>query len=327
LNSKIELETGRRSVWQTMVNLLLKYNTILIFILMVMIASLISDAFMSQKNIFNLLRQVSGLGIIGMGMLIVILTGGIDLSVGAILAFCSVLIAYLLQTMSFALALLLTVAAGFALGSISGILVAKGKMAPFVATLALMTISRGLAYILSKGSPIKADNAALSYFGSQYWLGIPLPVFLMLIIFVLAFLTLKFTVFGRMITAIGSNESAVVLAGVRVSKFKYMVYAISGALCALAGMISTSRTGVGSPVVGDGFELDAIASVVIGGASLNGGRGNALNTLFGVFILGMIGNIMNLMNVPGYPQQVIKGIIIIGAVLFQERMNHRNKDK
>lgn len=306
-------------------NLLLKYNTVVIFIVMLIIASLVSNVFFTQKNVFNLLRQVAGLGIIGMGMLIVILTGGIDLSVGSILAFASVLSAYFLQTMPLPAAVLLTVVVGALIGCISGFLVAKANMAPFVATLAMMTIARGLAFILSKGSPIIAENKPLSYFGAAYWLSIPLPVFLMLIIFVIFQLILRFTVFGRLITAIGSNESAVRLAGIQVSIYKFAVYCISGGLCAIAGIISTSRTGVGSPIVGQGFELDAIAAVVIGGASLNGGRGSAVNTLLGVFILGMIGNIMNLMNIPGYPQQVIKGIIIIVAVLFQERMNRKKE--
>lgn len=323
------VDTNVKSVKQnslsSVLEILLKYNTVVIFVVMLIVASLVSNVFFSQKNIFNLLRQVSGLGIIGMGMLIVILTGGIDLSVGSILAFASVLCAYFLQTMSLPLAVLFTILIGALLGGVSGYLVAKTNMAPFVATLAMMTIARGLAFILSKGSPIITENVSLNYFGSAYWLGIPLPVFLMIIIFVIFLLILRYTVFGRLITAIGSNEAAVKLAGIQISFYKFSVYSIAGALCSIAGIISTSRTGVGSPIVGTGFELDAIAAVVIGGASLNGGRGSAINTLLGVFILGMIGNIMNLMNVPGYPQQVIKGIIIIIAVLFQERMN-RNKE-
>jgi ribose transport system permease protein len=182
-----------------------------------------------------------------------------------------------------------------------------------------MTIVRGLGFILSKGSPIILDDrgATLTSFGSGYLLGIPNPVFLMFLIFVFVALLLRYTVFGRLTIAIGSNEEAVRLSGISTSYYKWSVYAISGGFGALAGIISTSRTGVGSPIIGVGLELDVIAAVVIGGASLKGGRGNALNTLLGVLILGMIGNIMNLLNIPAYPQQVIKGLIIIAAVLMQ----------
>jgi ribose transport system permease protein len=207
--------------------------------------------------------------------------------------------------------------AGTMCGAVSGYLVAARRMAPFIATLAMMTIARGFAFIISKGSPIIIADPRLNHFGSAYWLGVPAPVFVMIVIFGLVAFLLKYTVFGRMVTAIGSNEPAVRLAGVRTGWYKFGVYCISGAFCAVAGIISTSRTGVGSPIVGAGIELDAIAAVVVGGASLSGGKGTAFNTLLGVLILGTIGNIMNLMNIPGYPQQVIKGAIIICAVLLQ----------
>ena len=295
----------------------LRHSTVFVFIMMVVISALLSDVFLSERNIFNLLRQVAGLGIVSMGMLLVILTGGIDLSVGSIAALGSVLVAFFLRDMPLLPAVLLTLGAGLLVGAVSGFLVANRNMAPFVATLALMTVARGLAFMISKGSPIQANNQILSDFGSSYWLRIPVPVFLTFIIFLIAVLVLRFTAFGRLVMAIGSNESAVRLAGIRVGYYKFAVYAITGVLCAVAGIISTSRTGVGSPIVGSGMELDAIAAVVIGGASLSGGRGTAINTFLGVLILGMIGNIMNLMNIPGYPQEVIKGMIIVVAVLLQ----------
>ncbi|MHC4488215.1 MAG: ABC transporter permease [Planctomycetota bacterium] len=301
------------------VNFLFEHNTLFIFIILVIASSLVSDVFFSQRNIFNLLRQVVPIGIISMGMLLVILTGGIDLSVGSIVALASVLSAYFLLSTSLPLAITLTILAGTLLGSVSGYLVSVKRMAPFVATLALMTIARGLAFMVSKGSPILLEESAtaLKNFGSGYLLGVPDPVLLMLIIFIIILLILRYTVFGRLVFAIGSNETSVRLSGVQVPIYKFLVYSISGALAAVAGIVSTSRTAVGSPLVGIGFELDAIAAVVIGGASLSGGKGTALNTLLGVFILGMIGNIMNLRNVPAYPQQVIKGLIIIFAVLLQ----------
>jgi len=300
-------------------DIFLKYNTEFILLILIVISSLISSAFFTERNIFNLLRQVSGTGIISMGILLVILTSGIDLSVGSQLALGSVLSAYFLTIYSYSLpmSIFLTILICTFFGSVSGYLVSFRGMAPFVATLALMTIARGCAFIISKGSPIIVDSATLTNFGSKYFLRIPYPVLLMLGIFIVVHLILRYTIFGRLVKAIGSNELAVKLSGINVAYYKFAVYAISGAFAAIAGIISTSRTGVGSPLVGEGLELDAIAAVVIGGASLKGGKGTAFKTLLGVLILGLIGNIMNLKNVPAYPQQVIKGLIIIFAVLFQ----------
>jgi len=302
-----------------MSDLLLKHNTILIFIVLLIASSLASDSFFTERNIFNLLRQITGIGIISMGMLLVILTGGIDLSVGSMMALSSVLSGYFLFFMSLPFATILAILVGVFFGSISGYLVSLRRMAPFIATLAMMTIVRGFAYIISKGAPILLGESglALKNFGTAYLLRIPQPVILMFLIFILMYLLLKYTAFGRLIMAIGSNETAVRLSGIRVGIYKFLVYSISGGLASISGIITTSRTGVGSPIVGIGLELDAIAAVVIGGASLSGGKGTALNTLLGIFILGMIGNIMNLKNVPAYPQQVIKGLIIIFAVLLQ----------
>jgi len=306
--------------------LLLRHNTLFIFVVLLIVSSVVSRNFFTETNIFNLLRQVAGIGIISMGMLLVILTAGIDLSVGSVTAFASVFSAYFLLSMPLPLSLLLTVLAGIGLGCFSGFLVANRRMAPFVVTLAMMTIARGLAYITSKGAPIflEENGQALRHFATSRFLNVPLPVILMFIVFVIVLFVLRYTSFGRLVIAIGSNETAVRLSGVRVGFYKFLVYAISGGLASLAGIISTARTGVGSPIVGMGLELDAIAAVVIGGARLSGGRGTAFNTLLGIFILGMIGNIMNLKNVPAYPQQVIKGLIIIFAVLLQsiERRSH-----
>jgi len=296
---------------------IIEYNILIVLIILVIVSSAISPAFLTERNILNLLRQVSGLGIISMGMLLVILTGGIDLSVGSILAVGSTTLAWSLGFLPLPLAILFALLAGSLLGSASGMLVAKTKMAPFVATLAMMTIGRGLAFILSQGHPIITNSEGLEWFGRGYFLRVPLPVVLMLVVFLLCAVLLRHTVFGRLVTATGSNESAVRLAGIRVNLYKFSVYAICGAFSAIAGVISTARTSVGSPIVGVGIELDAIAAVVIGGASLSGGRGTAFNTLLGVLVLGLIGNVMNLLSVPAYPQQLIKGLIIIVAVLMQ----------
>jgi len=304
------------------VSFLLKHNTIVIFVILLVSFWLASDVFLSGENIANLLRRVSGIGIISLGMLLVILTGGIDLSVGSIAALASVFSAYFLLNNSLPVALALTVLVGVALGSVSGFLVANRRIAPFVVTLAMMSIARGLAFIVSDAPILLTESGRpLKDFGTGHTLGIPHPVVLMSLVFLIMFLVLKYTVFGRLVIAIGSNETAVRLSGIRVGLYKFAVYCISGGCAAVAGIISTSRVGVGTARIGGGWELDAIAAVVIGGASLSGGKGTALNTLLGVFILGMIGNIMNLKNVPAYPQQVIKGVIIILAVLLQGIQN------
>jgi len=299
---------------------LVKYNTIFIFVLLLIFSALISDVFFTSVNLSNLLKQVSGIGIISIGMLIVILTGGIDLSVGSMVALLAVTFAILVNVVILPVAIILTIIIGFGLGSVSGYLVAYQKMAPFVATLALMTIARGLGFIYSKGSPITFKTRGgefMSNFANNSTLGVPNIAIVFFIIVIMAMVMLRYNVFGRLIIAIGSNEEASRLSGIKVNKYKFLVYAISGALAATAAIIVASRTNLGSPNMGMAWELDAIAAVVIGGASLNGGRGTAINTLMGVLILGLIGNILNLLNVPSYPQQVVKGAIIIFAVLLQ----------
>jgi ribose transport system permease protein len=299
--------------------LLIEYNTIVIFLVMLVLSAIASEAFFTPNNLFNLIRQVSPIGIISMGMLLVILTGGIDLSVGSVVAMVGVLCALFTHSMPLPVALLAALGCGLLVGAFSGYLVAYHKMAPFIATLALMSIVRGLGFIFSKGAPIIVNENAsiLTNFGSGSFLGIPNPAWILFIVFVCVSIMLRYNTFGRIIIAIGSNEEAVRLSGIKVPHNKLAVYIIAGGLSAVAGMILTARTSVGAPVTGIAMELDVIAAVVIGGASLMGGKGSAINTLLGVFILGMIGNIMNLMTIPAYSQQVIKGLIIIFAVLMQ----------
>lgn len=315
---KLQSEAFKKGTGRTHVSeLFKKYISLVVLLLLIIISSMLSDAFFTQKNISNLLRQLSGTTIVSMGMLMVILTGGIDLSVGSVVALSGVLFAYFATFTSLPAALILTFLFAALCGMVSGYFSAFQNMAPFVVTLAMMSAARGLAYIVSRGTPIPIQSRVISIFGQGALFSIPFPVITaFLIFFVIAFL-LRYTSFGRFVQAIGSNETAVRLSGIRVNYYKWMVYTISGFLCAFAGIISDGRTGVGSPTIGNGMEMDAIAACVIGGASLSGGRGTAINTLVGVLILGLIGNIMNLMNIAGYPQQVIKGIIIVVAVLLQ----------
>ncbi len=311
-----EEETRRRMNFG---KLFRQYGTFLIFVLLILVAQAQSDAFLTERNILNVLRQMSGIGVMSIGMLFVILTRGIDLSVGSIAALGSVAVAILVQDYPMAIAIPMVVGLGALCGLFSGVLIAFFRLPAFVITLAMMTAARGFALILSNGQPIMPGDAGkpLQSFGTSFSLGVPNPALLMIACFAVAFIFLNFSRFGRLIKAIGSNEEAVRLSGISVSWYVMSVYVISGALAAVAGILVTSRSGVGAASVGSGNELDVIAAVVIGGASLMGGVGGVINTFIGVLILGVIGNIMNLAGVPGYHQQVYLGVIIVIAVLIQ----------
>jgi ribose/xylose/arabinose/galactoside ABC-type transport system permease subunit len=302
--------------------LLERFGTLSIFLVLVIVASVWSDSFLSKGNILNVLRQVaSGAGIMAVGMLFVILTRGIDLSVGSIAALGSVLTGYFVAKSGFGTGttILLVLLSGAACGLVTGAFIAYLRLPSFVMSLAMMAIARGLSLIISDGRPIPLTEAgdAFSKFGSGFWFGIPQPVILMFAVFLIGGIVLNFTRYGRVITAIGSNEEAVRLSGIGVPRYLLSVYVISGVLAAVAGIISSSRTGVGSSQVGVGAELNVIAAVVIGGASLMGGRGGVINTLLGALVMGIIANIMNLAGVPGYHQQVYMGVIIVIAMLLQ----------
>lgn len=297
--------------------LVLSQSTIVVFVLMLIAAGLLSNRFFSPDNITNILRQSVPLGIVSLGLLYVILTGGIDLSVGSIMALVSVVVALAIPDFGIAGAIAISLVVGTICGLISGSLVANFGIAPFIATLATMTIGRGMALIIAKGQPIFIDDQSFMDFGSSSVLGIPL-LFLVLIVVTIAALFLnRKTIFGRLVIAVGSNETATRFSGINITAIKLAVYAISGFACAIAGIVSATRTGVGSPILAIGFELDAIAATVVGGASLAGGRGTVINTLIGALILSMISNLMNLMDIPGYHQQVVKGVIIVLAVLLE----------
>jgi ribose transport system permease protein len=314
----------------SLVSILVSYNTYIMLIALVVISTLLSEHFLTLQNLFNLLRQLAPLALVSIGMLLVILTGGIDLSVGSVAAIGGMGVAMAMPALPFdgVAALMICVFGavlfGALLGAINGALVAGFGMASFVATLAMMTMARGLAYMLSNGQPVRFPRdlptaQILTGFGSKGLpgIGLPWPVLAVAVVIVLFVFLLRRTNWGRLTVATGSNEDAVRLAGLPVWRYKFLAFTLCGALSALAGIFVTSRTAVGTPVTGIGLELDAIAACVIGGALLSGGRGTVTNTMIGVLILGLIGNIMNLMSVPAYPQQIIKGVIIILAVLMQ----------
>ena len=306
---------------------ILRNNTYLILLVLFIVCSLVSKDFLTLNNLVNICQQYTGTIVVSIGMLFVILTGGIDLSVGSIVAIGSVLTAYGLKTWEIGIipSCLVTLLVGTLCGAFTGVLVAKTDMAPFVASLAMMTMARGIAYMISKGAPIMTPPNSIGVLGTARifpWLTW-LAVIAIIVVLVAWFLT-NFLSFGRITVAIGSNEEAVHLAGINTAPVKIAVYAISGFCSAIGGIIACARTGIGSPAVGNGLELDCIAACVIGGASLSGGIGSPVKTVVGVLVLALIGNIMNLLAVPSYPQDVIKGIIIICAVLLQKVTNKRN---
>ncbi|CAN7367485.1 ABC transporter permease [Rhizobium sp. LjRoot30] len=314
-------ETPRRSL--NVGQILQRYGTIAILVALVIVATSMSNVFLTERNLLNVLRQISGTSLMAVGMLFVILTRGIDLSVGSVAALGSVLSALLVAQYGPGVSMLAALVVGGICGLVSGVLIAFLKLPPFVTTLAMMTVARGLAFIVSAGQPIMVGEpgAIITAFGAGFLFGIPYPVVLMAVVFLVAGAVLVFTRYGRLVKAIGSNVEAVRLSGIPVAWYTMSVYVISGVLAAGAGIVSTSRTGVGSANIGVGAELDAIAAVVIGGASLMGGRGGVFNTFIGVIVLGIIANMMNLARVPGYHQQVFMGCIIVGAMLLQYASN------
>ncbi|MEE2861146.1 MAG: ABC transporter permease [Paracoccus sp. (in: a-proteobacteria)] len=275
-----------------------------------------SDNFFTISNLLNVLRQVSVVGILAVGMTFVILTGGIDLSVGAVMALAGTMAAGLMVNMGLpgGVGLLAALAVGLGLGVFNGFMVAWGKMPSIIVTLATMGIARGLGLIYSGGYPISGLPGWVSWFGVGRIGIIPVPVIIMLIIYLVAWLVLQRTPFGRHVYAIGGNETAARLSGVRTRMVKLSVFAISGVTAALASIVLTGRLMSGQPNAGVGFELDAIAAVVLGGTAIAGGRGLILGTLIGAVLLGILNNGLNLVGINPYMQDVIKGLIILLAI-------------
>ncbi|GEQ05052.1 ABC transporter permease subunit [Staphylococcus gallinarum] len=291
-------------------------------ILLVIIISILNSAFLEPSNLFNLLRQVSINGLIAFGMTFVILTGGIDLSVGSTLALSSALVAILMVSgVDGIIAIIIGCIFGAVLGAINGFLITLGKMAPFIATLATMTVFRGVTLVITDGNPITNLNGSYAFqlFGRGYFIGIPVPAITMFITFIILYVILHKTIFGRQTYAMGGNEKAAFISGIKVNKLKVCIYGLAGLMSALAGSILTSRLNSAQPTAGMSYELDAIAAVVLGGTSLTGGKGRIVGTLIGVLIIGVLNNGLNLLGVSSFYQQVVKGVVIIIAVLIDRK--------
>lgn len=303
---------------------LIEQKSLIALLFLVVVVSFLNPNFFTVDNLLNILRQTSVNAIIAVGMTLVILTAGIDLSVGSVLALCGAFAATLVaMEVPVLVAVPTALLAGAALGAISGIIIAKGKVQAFIATLVTMTLLRGVTMVYTDGRPISTgftDTAdTFAWFGTGYALGIPVPVWLMVVVFAGAWYLLNHTRFGRYVYAVGGNESATRLSGINVDRVKIGVYAICGLLAALAGIIVTSRLSSAQPTAGMGYELDAIAAVVLGGTSLMGGKGRIMDTLIGALIIGFLNNALNLLDVSSYYQMIAKAVVILLAVLVDNK--------
>jgi ribose transport system permease protein len=288
------------------------------FIVLFILLSIFAESFFNISNIVNVLRQVSITAILGFGMTLVIISGGIDLSVGSIFAFSAVVMASIVKEGKVFLGIILGLLIGAIMGLFNGIVISKGKIQPFIVTLATMAIGRSLTLAYTQGIPISLFPNSFRFIGRGDILGIPVPVIIMFGVFFLVLYILKKTKLGLYIYSIGGNEEATKLSGVNVDRYKIIVYTISGIFSAVSAMILTARLNSAQPTFGQGYELDAIATVVLGGASLSGGSGGVLGTLFGALLLGTINNGMNLMNISPFYQDLVKGAIILLAVLLEK---------
>ncbi|MFM2105242.1 MAG: hypothetical protein RL338_274 [Chloroflexota bacterium] len=312
-----------------------KYLIVFIFLGMCTILAVFSpnNSFVQGQNLLNVVRQISVIGLLALGVMLCIITLGIDLSLGSILGFSALVAASLVQQPGWKQALypglelpgivavLAGLGVGLLLGMTNGLLIAGFRIPPFIATLGMMTAARGFGYIYSNGRPVSTLNEDFLWIGGGDLLGIPVPIVVFLSVVVLMHVMLNFTRFGRHIYAIGGNETAARVSGINVARTKVFIYMISGLLAGLGGVVLTARVESATPALGMGYELDAIAAAVIGGTSFAGGIGTVWGTVVGALIIGVMNNGLDLLNVSPFYQQVVKGVIIVAAIIIDERKN------
>ena len=305
-----------------------KYGIVFVLLALIIVFSIMSPIFLRVENLLNILTQVSVVGIVAVGMTMVLITGGIDLSVGSIIGVACVLIAeLLLNGVNTILAVVITLIVGTLLGTLNGFFINEVQIPPLIATLGMMTSLRGVAYLITGGMPVfgfSSDITVLGQSGLYGW--IPVPVVIMSIVFILGYLFMEKTKHGRYIYGVGGNEEATRLSGINVKKIKYIVYSISGLLCALAGIVLLARINSGQPKAGSGYEMDVITAVVLGGVSISGGEGRIGFVVIGVLFMGILTNGMILLNVQEYVQWVIKGMALLLAVGFDRYVQTRKQD-
>lgn len=300
-------------------------STYLILLVILVWFALLSPDFLTVNNLLTVALQTSLIALVAIGMTFTIITGGIDLSVGSTAALAGVLAAGAATRLGLGTyaGLLIGLLSGIGIGFLNGALIVWGRMPPFVATLATMAIGRGLTLVYTQGRPIAGLDKAFTFWGGNGWLGIPVPVWVLLVVAILAHIILKQTPLGLRIFAVGGGEETTRLTGVNVGQVKFSVYIFSGICAALSGLILTARLWSAQPNVGIGLELDAIAAAVLGGSSLAGGIGGIPGTLAGAFIIGILSNGLNLLEVPSYNQQVVKGVVFIVAVMLDYFIKQR----
>ncbi|WP_455270459.1 ABC transporter permease [Rhizobium herbae] len=308
-----------------------EYGIFLAFLLLAFILSLSNEYFLTPGNISNVLLQTSINGVLAIGMTFVILTRGIDLSVGSVVALAGIVSASFATTSAtagiaggpypFYVALAIGILVGLACGALVGLIVSRFAVPAFVATLGMLSAARGATLIYGGGKPVPALTPEFRWIGTGNILGIPMPVILLAIVFAVSWWVLTRTRYGRYIYAVGGNPHAAKTSGINVTRMKFSVYMISGGLSGLAGMMLSARTGSALPQAGIAYELDAIAAVVIGGTSLSGGVGRVTGTLIGALIIGVMNNGLDLMGIQSYYQQVLKGALIVGAVMLDQKRN------
>lgn len=303
---------------------LIEQKSLITLLVLIILVSCLNNNFFTLNNVFNILQQTSINAIIAVGMTLVILTSGIDLTVGALFALTGAIAATIVgSNMSPFIAIMAALTIGALIGASTGMIIAKGKLQAFIATLVMMLILRGATLVYTKGSPISlgmTDNAEMfEWIGFGQILAIPVPICIMILVFLATWYLLKYTRLGRYIYALGGNEAATRLSGINVDRVKIAVYAISGLLCALASTIEVARLSSAQPNAGISYEMDAIAAVVLGGTSMAGGRGKIIGTLIGALILGLLNNSLNLLGVDPYYQMIVKGAVILFAVLVDNK--------
>ncbi|QEG34163.1 ABC transporter permease [Bythopirellula goksoeyrii] len=313
-----------------------RFQSLLVLMLMVIAISLLSDRFLTAANGWNIMRQISVNVCLSIGMTMIIIAGGIDLSVGSILALAGAVTAGLIKSpmpipwlgiqLDFTLAgaLLAGIAVGMLLGWFNGLMITRVRIPPFVATLGMLSIARGLTMLWTKGFPITGLGSSFAIIGTASFLGAPVPVWISGLLVLLFIIVTNKTRFGRYIYAVGGNEQAARLSGLNVDRIKLWVYTIAGGLSAIAGLIATSRLDSAQPNAGIGYELDSIAAVVIGGTSLSGGRGSIWGTVIGCLIIGVLNSGLVLLDVSPFWQQVVKGVVILVAVAIDRLRNQED---
>lgn len=295
-----------------------RFGVLVVFVLLFAVSCMLSDRFLQTSNLFNILRQISMFGILSVGMTFVIVSGGIDLSVGSIIALVCVITANMVNNHGIIPAILVALLVGAFVGLINGVGIAYGKLQPFIMTLGTMYMASGAASIYTNGTPISIKGNFSKIGNSMLFNTIPLPAIYFIVILIAAYLVMRNTRFGRHVYSIGSNKEATRLAGVDVKKVTLSVYILSGVLAAVTGIIFAAQMASGSPVAGEGYEMNAITAAVVGGTSMSGGKGNLLGTFLGAVIMGILSNIMNLCGVSSYWQTVLTGLILVVAILVRK---------